>query len=46
VTEFEAPQLEPIKAKFAAEHEAAVEKAALTIYGACARCRGAKLEAG
>jgi Fe2+ or Zn2+ uptake regulation protein len=45
VTEFEAPQLEAIKAEFAAAHDAAVEKAALTIYGACVRCRGAKPEA-
>jgi Fur family transcriptional regulator, ferric uptake regulator len=46
VTEFEAPQLEAIKAKFAAEYDAAVEKAALTIYGMCARCRNPKPEAG
>jgi Fe2+ or Zn2+ uptake regulation protein len=39
VTEFEAPQLEAIKAEFAAEHNAAVEKAALTIYGLCATCQ-------
>jgi Fe2+ or Zn2+ uptake regulation protein len=45
VTEFEAPQLEAIKAEFGAAHNAAVEKAALTIYGACVRCRDAKPEA-
>ena len=39
VTEFEAPQLEAIKTEFAAEHNAAVEKAALTIYGLCVACR-------
>jgi Fe2+ or Zn2+ uptake regulation protein len=44
VTEFEAPQLEALKAEFAATHDAAVAKAALTIYGACARCRGAGQE--
>jgi Fe2+ or Zn2+ uptake regulation protein len=46
VTEFEAPQLEAIKAEFAAEHNAAVEKAALTIYGVCVRCRVVQGEAG
>ena len=39
VTEFEAPQLEPIKAGFATEHSVIVEKAALTLYGQCATCK-------
>ena len=39
VIEFLAPQLEPIKARFASEHNIIVEKAALTLYGQCATCK-------
>ena len=39
VIEFLAPQLEPIKARFASEHNIIVEKAALTLYGKCATCK-------
>jgi Fe2+ or Zn2+ uptake regulation protein len=39
VTEFEAPQLEAIKAGFITEHKVIVEKAALTLYGQCAACK-------
>ena len=39
VTEFEAPQLEAIKAGFATAHNVSVEKAALTLYGQCAACK-------
>lgn len=39
VIEFEAPQLETIKAKFVAAHHVMVDKAALTLYGQCATCK-------
>jgi Fe2+ or Zn2+ uptake regulation protein len=39
VIEFEAPQLEAIKAGVAAKHNIIVEKAALTLYGQCATCK-------
>ena len=39
VIEFLAPQLEPIKARFASEHNIIVENAALTLYGKCATCK-------
>jgi Fe2+ or Zn2+ uptake regulation protein len=38
VTEFPAPEIEAIKAEYAAQHRATVEKAALTLYGVCAQC--------
>ena len=38
VIEFEAPEVASIKAAFAAEHGAPVERAALTLYGLCAAC--------
>lgn len=39
VSEFAAPQIETIKQQYALQHDAYVEKAALTLYGLCARCR-------
>ncbi len=39
VVEFVAPQIEAIKAEYAAQSGASVEKAALSLYGLCARCR-------
>lgn len=39
VTEFEAARVESIKREFAAQHGAAVERSALTLYGLCAGCR-------
>lgn len=39
VSEFAAPQVETIKQQFALQHGVVVEKAALTLYGLCARCR-------
>lgn len=39
VVEFAAPQIEAVKQWFAGQQGAVVEKAALTLYGACAGCR-------
>jgi Fe2+ or Zn2+ uptake regulation protein len=38
VIEFETPQLDAIKAGFAAEHQVTVDRASLTLYGQCAAC--------
>jgi Fe2+ or Zn2+ uptake regulation protein len=46
VIEFAAAQIETIKAEFARSYDAAVEKAALTLYGLCAECQGAQLATG
>jgi Fe2+ or Zn2+ uptake regulation protein len=45
VVEFEAPALETVKLEFASKHGAVVEHAALTLYGTCAACGNAKLDA-
>ncbi len=42
VIEFAAPDLATIKQNFAAEHDVEVERATLTLYGLCARCKGAQ----
>lgn len=39
VVEFVAPQIEDLKAEYAARHGVIVEKAALSLYGICAQCR-------
>lgn len=39
VIEFAAPAIEDIKAAFAREHSAQIERAALTLYGVCAGCK-------
>ncbi len=39
VTEFPAAQIEIVKDEFASAHGAMVVRAALTLYGLCARCR-------
>ncbi|MCX7670426.1 MAG: transcriptional repressor [Anaerolineae bacterium] len=39
VVEFVAPQIEDLKAEYAARHGVTVEKAALSLYGVCAQCR-------
>ncbi|MGC8782465.1 MAG: Fur family transcriptional regulator [Anaerolineae bacterium] len=39
VVEFVVPQIETIKAEYAAQHGVIVEKAALSLYGLCAQCR-------
>ena len=44
VIEFQARALEAIKAEFAGQHGAAVEHAALTLYGTCAACGQAGLD--
>ncbi len=43
VVEFTAPQIEVLKKRFAKQESVAVEKAALTLYGLCAGCRGERL---
>ncbi len=46
VTEFTAAPIEAIKAEFAAQHAVVVERAALTLYGLCARCQARAQRAG
>ncbi len=48
VIEFASPRIEGIKAAFAAQYNATVERAALSLYGTCAGCRAGsqKLETG
>lgn len=40
VIEFAAPPIETVKKQFALQYGARVAKAALTLYGLCARCQG------
>jgi Fe2+ or Zn2+ uptake regulation protein len=46
VIEFESPRVDDVKRDFAHQHGAAVERAALTLYGLCPDCRGLAQNAG
>jgi Fe2+ or Zn2+ uptake regulation protein len=39
VVEFALPEIEALKAQFAGQHNAIIEKASLTFYGLCAACQ-------